>query len=130
MKQRITEDYIPFSWTLLFIALLHFSVYSFGVCEAPAKDFFIRESNSLKGGAPRGLGVTITVPEEAFIYRQLDRESVRLIQERDHLILGRVPKQTEHQSLVLALSRLQKALLFPSTGSYSSDDAAATARSL
>src|SRR5262245_20777358 len=111
MKQRSAEDYIPFSWTLLFIALLHVSSVQFSVdrvlCSFPSTasesvkhllrtfSFASRTTSRAEVGLhqtctpapPRGLGVSIPVPEEAFILKQLDRfccfyhqhrESIRL----------------------------------------------------
>lgn len=42
------REHIPFSWTLLCIALLHFSVWSIGVCESHSKAFFVREQQNQK----------------------------------------------------------------------------------
>jgi hypothetical protein len=47
----ILNPHIPFSWALFFIAILHFSVWSVGVCETPAKAFLLKESNNFKGFA-------------------------------------------------------------------------------
>lgn len=44
----LATDSVPFSYTLLFIAVLHFSVWSLGVCEAPARDFYTREIANCK----------------------------------------------------------------------------------
>jgi len=39
-----------FSWSLLLLSLLHIYIWSVGVIEAPAKDFFVAETTSLKSG--------------------------------------------------------------------------------
>lgn len=42
-----STDRIPFSWALLLLALLHFSVFSIGVCESHSRDFFLRHNSDL-----------------------------------------------------------------------------------
>src|ERR1700754_2124838 len=39
---------VPFSWTLLFIAVLTFSVWSIGVTSQPAQEFYTRHTANCK----------------------------------------------------------------------------------
>lgn len=41
------SDRIPFSWTLLLLSLLHFSVWSIGVCESHSAEYFLRHTKEL-----------------------------------------------------------------------------------
>lgn len=48
---RHSSKQAPFSWSLFLIAVLHFVVYSLGVCESPARSFLLREKSNFEGFA-------------------------------------------------------------------------------
>lgn len=77
---------IPFSWTLLFIALLHFSVYSIGVCETHSRDFFLRENTNQKLAYSLGSeSIDRLVPSqvlEFFSFAQVEQQ-IKSLEERE-----------------------------------------------
>jgi len=62
----MTSDRITISWTLLFLAVLHCSIWSVGVFESPAKDFYVRHTKNVKGEG----GVPERSIDERFLYLQ------------------------------------------------------------
>jgi len=59
-------DRITISWTLLFLAVFHCSIWSVGVFESPAKDFYVRHTKNVKGEG----GVPERSIDERFLYLQ------------------------------------------------------------
>jgi len=69
----MTVDRIPISWTLLALSILHFTIWSVGVCEEPARDFFLRQTNNVReGGSP----VQVTV--QLYLHEKLNNETRQL----------------------------------------------------
>jgi hypothetical protein len=117
MVNRRTSDRIPFSYSLLVISLLHFSVYSIGVSEAHSRDFFLRELNSIKGGYSPRLEVTRAFVEAHSQHQQLEQLD-RLAQEsfrdaaRSHAQLEKSLDQHEKEATSPALAEVFLAVLF------------------
>lgn len=65
---------LPFSYTLFLIAILHFSVWSIGVCESHSRGFFVREQQNQKS-----INLSDFQPHCRFIHQHLAVDPEELI---------------------------------------------------
>lgn len=83
-SRKLSAEFVPFSWTLFVVAVLHFSVWSLGVCCPPAQCYFAAHTSSLKtcNGEPAtgGLQQLIEAQQAA-----AEQERSRQLEIRDRL---------------------------------------------
>jgi len=96
------SDRIPFSWTLLLIALLHFSVWSIGVSESHSTAFFLRHTKDLNTCYSPRLDQAYTLEQTQDTYTENKHLFSHNVQEQ--LKSSAVLKVSDKQNLVVPIT--------------------------
>lgn len=116
---RKSSNRIPFSWTLLVISLLQFSVWSIGVSEAHSRDFFLRQQNSLKScSVSRQTEIRKEIHCDQHLFR-------KFVQEKQPLAQAPVNEKVTSSFATTSAEKLTLFLVVITNNSETSNEAAA-----